>query len=310
MTTHDHKYHTRKPVHIVVVGSSNTDMVVRAPRLPLPGETVSGGAFMTAQGGKGANQAVAAARLGARVTFVCCVGSDRFGDEAIHGFQDEGIVTDYVVRDPDAATGVALIGVDETRGENAIIVAPGANHRLTEAHIVAAGDAIRSADALICQLEIPLEAVSRALRNAQEAGVMTILNPAPACSLPDDLLACVTVLTPNAHEAATLAGDDSLSPGDAARALCRRGVANVIVTLGAEGALWVTPDGETAFPGKTVRAVDTTAAGDCFTGALAVALAEGADFGKAIGFATAAAAISVTREGAQPSLPRREEIEE
>jgi ribokinase len=298
-------------IRIVVVGSSNTDLVVRAPRLPMPGETVLGGAFLRAHGGKGANQAVAAARLGAQVTFVARLGCDSFGDEAVAHFAAEGLDTRYVVRDPDVHSGVALIGVDEGRGENSIIVAPGANMRLSVQDIKAAEEAIRSASVVVCQLEVPLETVAAALSIARAAGVRTILNPAPAQPLPDELLRLATVLTPNEGEAALLAGDPGLAPAEDARILRKRGVANVLVTLGSEGALLVNEEGETHIPGRKVtNVVDTTAAGDCFTGALAVAIGEGRSLEQAAQFAGTAAAISVTRSGAQPSLPTRAEVEE
>ena len=292
---------------VVVVGSSNTDMVVRAPHLPAPGETVLGGEFAMLPGGKGANQAVAAARLGGRVSFVARVGADVFGDNAVRGFEAEGIVTDRIVRDPAAPSGVALIGVDQQRGENAIIVAPGANGRLSPDDIARAADVIRSADAVLCQLEIPVETVAAALTLARDAGVLTVLNPAPAQALPPELLANVSLLTPNEAEAAFLAGGAG-SPAEAARELRGRGVGTVIVTLGAAGALIVSENGEQHIAGRRVaNVVDTTAAGDCFTGALAVALGEKHSLEYAVHFANAAAALSVTRLGAQPSLPTRAE---
>lgn len=297
-------------IRIVVVGSSNTDLVVRAPRLPAPGETVLGGAFLRAHGGKGANQAVAAARLGAQVTFVARLGRDSFGDEAAAHFAAEGLDTRYLGRDPEAPSGVALIGVDVGRGENAIIVAPGANMRLSVQDIEAAEEAIRSASVVVCQLEVPLEAVAAALSVARAAGVTTILNPAPAQPLPEEFLRLATVLTPNEGEAALLAGDPGLAPAEAARILRKRGVANVLVTLGPEGALLVNEAGETRIPARRApEVVDTTAAGDCFTGALAVAIGEGRSLEQAAQFAGTAAAISVTRSGAQPSLPTRAEVD-
>lgn len=299
----------KKP-KIVVVGSSNTDMVARAPKLPGPGETVLGGAFVMAAGGKGANQAVAAARLGGDVTFIARVGADLFGEQAVQGFEADGIRTDYIVRDPDAPSGVALIGVDETTGENSIIVAPGANARLSIEDIEAAAGAIREADVLVCQLEVPLDAVHHSLKIASTAGVRTILNPAPAQPLPRDLLSMISILTPNETEAAQLAGVSGGQPALAAKTLLRAGIETVIVTLGPEGALVVDSHCEIQVPAPAVeRAADTTAAGDCFTGALAVALGEGMPVPNAAEFACRAAAISVTRAGAQPSLPYRGELE-
>lgn len=295
----------RQRARIAVIGSSNTDMVARTPRLPRPGETVMGGTFAMLPGGKGANQAVAAARLGGEVTFIARVGTDVFGDDAVRGFEAEGIDTRYIVRDPDAPSGVALIGVDEAMGENSIIVAPGANARLSVADVEAARAVIESADVVVCQLETPLETVAAALRIAwEEHGPRTILNPAPAQPLSPELLRMVDVLTPNETELGIIGGD--------AKALCVQGVGTVVVTLGAAGARLVTKARreDQELPGCPVeRVVDTTAAGDCFNGALAVALAEGATMADAAAFANAAAALSVTRPGAQPSLPTRAEVE-
>ena len=293
---------------VVVVGSSNTDMIVRVPRLPAPGETVLGGAFSTAPGGKGANQAVAAARLGADVTFVARVGTDTFGQQAVAGFQAEGIDCQFVLQDPDAPSGVALIGVDDGTGENSILVASGANALLSEGDIERAQSAIEGADVLLCQLESPLPTVQAALRLARAAGVITVLNPAPAQALPDDLLALVDVLTPNETEAAELTGEST--PEDAAPVLLGHGAKSVLVTLGAAGVLLAAADGITHFPGIRVPNVaDTTAAGDCFSGALAVALAEGHTLSDGVRFAQRAAALSVTKTGAQPSLPTRTEVD-
>ncbi len=297
-----------RPPRLVVVGSSNTDMIVRAPRLPRPGETVLGGQFAQAPGGKGANQAVAAARLGAQVTFIARVGTDSLGDRAAAGFDAEGIDTTSIIRDPDAPSGVALIGVDETTGENAISVAPGANARLSVADIEAARAPLQSADIVLCQLETPLPTVQAALALARAAHVPTLLNPAPAQALSQEMLALVSFLTPNETEAAILSGRDT--PADAAQALLAQGAGAVVVTLGGQGALLATGRGETQIiPGRSVsHVVDTTAAGDCFTAALAVALAEGEALPQAAAFAHAAAALSVTQAGAQPSLPSRADV--
>ena len=300
-----------KRARVVVVGSANTDMTARVARLPQPGETVLGAGFESLPGGKGANQAVAAARLGAVVTFIACVGTDGLGDGLVLGLEAEGINTRYVVRDPDAPTGVALITVDEATGENVIVVASGANAKLSVWLVEMARDAIRDADVLICQLESPLETVTAALTLARAAGKMTVLNPAPAQALSDELLALVSVLTPNETEAALLAGDAPATPEKAAKMLRARGAGQVVVTLGASGVLLVTADGEARIPVRSVpQVVDTTAAGDCFTGALAVALGEGKPLDAAAAFANAAAALSVTKAGAQPSLPNRYEVEE
>ena len=295
----------QKRPRVVVIGSANTDMVARVPRLPLPGETLLAGAFDSVFGGKGANQAVAAARLGAVVTVIACVGADGPGDQTVQNLENEGIDTEFVIRDPDAPTGIALITVDEATGENTIVVVPGANAKLSPPLLDLAAAAIRDADVLICQLEIPLETVQAALKMARSAGVLTILNPAPARHLPDDLLSLVSVLTPNQTEAGLLL-DADLDPSAAALTLRRRGAENVVVTLGAAGARVVSASANTwvqAFAPEEV--VDTTAAGDCFTGALAVALGEGQSLEQAVKFANAAASLSVETEGAQPSLPNR-----
>jgi ribokinase len=291
-----------KKARIVVVGSSSMDMIVRAPRLPVPGETVLGGAFHQAHGGKGANQAVAAARLGADVTFITRLGTDAFSDQIAEALKGEGIAIAHIGRDPDFPTGVALIGVDETTGENSILVAPGANMALNPAHIERATEAIQSADVLVCQLEIRQDVVVTALEIAHRAGVTTILNPAPAAPLPDSVWRLVSVLTPNEAELEALGGD--------AAALLARGVGAVVVTLGAGGVRLITAKGTQTIDGLTAGpVVDTTAAGDCFTGALAVAVGEGRSLLEAVGFANAAASLSVTKAGAQPSLPPRAAVD-
>jgi ribokinase len=299
-----------KRARVVVVGSANTDMVARVARLPMPGETVLGGDFATAPGGKGANQAVAAARLGAVVTLIACVGADALGDAAVLGFEAEGIDTQYVVRDPEAPTGVALITVDAATGENSIVVASGANAKLSVGLIQMAASAIRDADVVVCQLESPLTTVQAALQLAREAGKITILNPAPAQALSDELLVLVSVLTPNETEAALLAGNTSATPEEAAAVLLARGAGQLVVTLGADGVLLAVSGETTRFPIRAVSSVvDTTAAGDCFTGALAVALGEGRSLQSAVAFANAAASLSVEKAGAQPSLPNRYEVD-
>ncbi len=292
---------------IVVVGSSNTDMVVATERIPAPGETVMGGDFAMVGGGKGANQAIAAARLGADVTFVARIGSDVFGDRALQAFRDEGMCVDFVTRDAQAPSGVALILVDRS-GENVIAVAPGANGQLLPEHVNAAEAAFRGADAVLLQLEIPVESVSTAAALAKSCGARVILNPAPASALPPDLLSIVDVLTPNETEAALLSGCDG-DPGTLASRLLKIGPRCVVMTLGSSGALVATPDASKHVPAPRVDAVDSTAAGDAFNGALAVGLCEGMDLEAAVRFAVKAAAISVTRRGAQPSLPSRDEVE-
>lgn len=294
---------------IVVVGSSNTDMVTRAARLPAPGETVLGGHFAMIAGGKGANQAVAAARLGGDVAFIACVGDDSLGRAAIEGFRAEGIDTAHVRLAPEAPSGVASIWVDEAGGENRILVASGANSRLSSADIERARDLIAAAAVLVCQLETPLETVEAALRLAHQSGVTTILNPAPATPLPDGLLGLIDFLTPNETEVRQLTAPLDASEADAAAALLARGVGGVVVTLGAAGAYFSGPEGSGKVDApKVKKVVDTTGAGDCFTGALAVRLAEGASLAEAVRFAVCAASLSVTRLGAQTSLPYREDI--
>jgi ribokinase len=296
---------------VVVVGSSNTDMIIKLDRLPQAGETVLGGEFSTAAGGKGANQAVAAARAGGDVTLVARIGDDMFGRLAVQGFKADGIDVRYVLEDPTAPSGVALIFVDRD-GENSIAVASGANARLTPADVQAATDAIRTADVMVTQLETPLETVRAAVELAASHGVPVVLNPAPAQALDGALLRHVSLLTPNETEAALLTGVPVSSEADAeaaARRLTAMGVGQVIVTLGSRGALVFVADHAEVVPGFPVEAVDTTGAGDVFNGALAVALAEGSDAIDAVRFANAAAALSVTKLGAQPSAPARAETE-
>ena len=303
---------TRKP-RIIVIGSANMDLVVRCERIASPGETVLGGQFVTASGGKGANQAVAAARLGAEVVFVGRVGSDAFGKQLTSAMEGDGILTDHVIRDAQYPTGVALICVD-AQGQNAITVAPGANNQVSQDDVMAAREAIAAADAVIIQLEIPLATVTFAVGLAHSLRTRVILNPAPIRleePLPADLLRQIDVLIPNAHEAANLLGYPSPKSHDMraiARMLHERSQANVVVTLGSEGCLLATEAGCQHVAALPVTPIDTTAAGDCFTGALAVALCEGHSLAEAVVFATRAAALSVTRFGAQPSLPTRSEL--
>ncbi|MCC6450329.1 MAG: ribokinase [Candidatus Aureabacteria bacterium] len=296
---------------IVVVGSSNTDMIVAVPRIPKPGETILGGRFSTAAGGKGANQAVAAARAGGEVALIARVGNDLFGAQALSGFKADGIDATHVTTDPDQPSGVALILLARG-GENSIAVAPGANAALSPRDVEKAEALIRSADILLMQLETPVETIVRAAGIAAEAGGTVILNPAPACPLDDAVLGAVTILTPNESEAELLTGipvRDASGAGRAARALRGRGVKTVIVTMGSKGALLETGEASEVLPAFSVDAVDATAAGDVFNGALAVAVAEGKPLREAVRFANAAAALSVTRLGAQPSIPARDEID-
>jgi ribokinase len=295
---------------IVVVGSVNADMVVKSERIPAPGETVTGGQFVMAAGGKGANQAVAAARLGAEVVLVAKVGRDMFGDQSVANYKKEGILTDCVVRDAENATGVALIMVDG-QGENLISVASGANHALTPQEVEQAAQHIRSADVVMLQLEIPMSVVEYTAELAAEAGVPVILNPAPAAPLDQELLSRVTYLTPNESEAERLTGvpvKDEASAREAAKKLLASGVGHVVITMGAKGALVVDAERAILVPSYKVEARDTTAAGDAFNGGLACALARGEPLDVAVREASLVGAFSVTRLGAQPSLPTAAEL--
>ena len=301
-----------KTPKIVVVGSVNIDMVIKSERIPSPGETVTGGEFVMPAGGKGANQAVAAARLGAEVTLVAKVGQDMFGTQSVENFKRDGILTDFILADADNHTGVALILVDG-QGENLISVAPGANAATTPDEVQKAADRIRSADVVLLQLEIPLETVEFTARLASEAGVTVVLDPAPAAPLSDELLRNVTYLTPNESEATRLTGievTDEPSARAAAEKLIAAGVENVIVTMGTQGALVATADRAFMVPSRAVEAVDSTAAGDAFNGGLAFALARGLALEDAVREAALVGALSVTRMGAQPSLPTAEELEQ
>lgn len=289
---------------IVVAGSFNMDMITTMERLPLPGETVHGKVYSTGPGGKGSNQAVAAARLGAEVTFVGRIGRDSPGDDALAFWQAEGINTDFIVRDEQLATGVAPIWVDDA-GENAIVVAGGANLALSRENIDAAVSVIAAADAMLLQLEVPLDTVAHALSLAQELGVRSILNPAPAVPLAADVLARAGILTPNETELAVLYGQ-------AVQDLCPLVVnqdQTLVQTMGAAGARWATQTDSGQVPAFAVDVVDTTGAGDAFNGGLAVALAEGQELPAALRFANAVAALSVTRPGTAPAMPQRDDVE-
>lgn len=293
---------------IVVVGSFNADLTSYMERMPRPGETVAGHKFVIGPGGKGSNQAVAAARLGAKVTFVGRVGQDVFASYALACWQEEGINTEFVVQDPDYATGVAPIFVDKN-GENSIVVVLGANLRLGRADVDAAAEAIAGADVLLTQLEIDYDTTGYALRMAKENGVRTILNPAPAGYLSDETLALADIITPNETELEVLAGLKAETPERAASALLKSDQQRIIITLGSQGARLVERAGTVAIPGYDVDVVDTTGAGDAFNGALAVAIAEGRRQNDAIAFANAAAALCVTKPGTAPSMPHRSEVE-
>jgi ribokinase len=295
---------------IIVIGSSNTDMVIKSEKLPAPGETLLGGKFIMNPGGKGANQAVAAARLGGIVTFVTKTGNDIFGAEATSLFEKEGINIKYIRKDPDNPSGVALITVDRN-GENSIVVAQGSNGTLIADDIDPEIFSVESSDIFLMQLEIPVETVEFVARKAFGRGNRVILNPAPACALPEDLYKYLYLITPNETEARMLTGvdvRDVASAETAARIFMKKGVQNVVITMGASGAFILTNQEAILVPGFPVKAIDTTAAGDVFSGALAVALSEGEELKEAVSFANRAASISVTRMGAQASAPFRREV--
>ena len=308
--------HKRKTItvnmkpYILVVGSSNTDMVIKADHLPMPGETILGGTFFMNPGGKGANQAVAAARLNGAVTFICKTGNDIFGRQSLQLFEEEGINTSFILSDPKHPSGVALITVDKN-AENCIVVASGANACLLPQDLVNAHALIAGATIVLMQLEIPIETVAYVTGIAAAAGVTVVLNPAPAREIPAELMRHISVLTPNKTEAEMLSGItiiDRESAAVAARAIRNKGVDTVIITLGSEGALVVTDTLVEMIHAPKVQAVDTTAAGDVFNGALAVALSENKPILDAVAFACKAASISVTRMGAQASAPYFKEV--
>ncbi len=296
---------------VAVVGSYNTDLTIKTKKIPRPGETVLGGVFSRGGGGKGANQAVAAARVGARVNLIAKVGDDPLGREALARLMAEGIDAQHVLLDADFPTGVAFIMVDE-QGENSIVVASGANARLTAADVEHASGAITTAKVLLVQLESPLDAVRNAVTIAHGGGVLVILNPAPARPLDARLLGEIDIITPNAVEAEMLTGikitgEESLRAS--AQTLLQSGVGRVLITLGPKGVFSATTTKTERIPAFKVRAVDSTGAGDIFNGSLAAFLAEGMPVEEAARMASAAAAIAVTRMGAQVSTPSRAEIE-
>jgi ribokinase len=295
---------------VVVVGGANMDYLARGPELPKPGGTVQGDEFQEAPGGKGANQAVAAARLGARVAFVGRVGGDARGDAVVERIVAEGVDTRFVIRDAGAPTGVAVIQVDR-RGEKQILTAPGANRRLGVGDVEAAAAVIRATRVLLAQLEPPLDTVMEAARLARDVGARVVLDPAPPTELPDELLRSVDVIRPNAGEAEVLTKvrvRDRASARKAAGALIARGVAVAVVQAGPEGNLMMWRDGECWLPLIPVESVDATGAGDAFAAALAVALAEGRALPEAGRIASAAAALTTMKLGAQAALPRRDEV--
>ncbi|WP_423127188.1 ribokinase [Gaoshiqia sp. Z1-71] len=296
---------------ILVVGSSNTDMVIKTRKFPAPGETILGGRFLMNPGGKGANQAVAARRLGGTVSFVGKIGNDIFGKQAMQLLEDEGINVDFVATDPENPSGVALITVD-SKGENSIVVAPGSNGTLSETDFDQAISVMEDSEIVLLQLEIPVSTVAHIAEIASRKGKKVILNPAPADQLPDGLLKNIYLITPNESEAELLTGlrvTDEESAKTVAKKLKEKGIQIVIITMGALGA-YVLSDGFSGLvSAPAVVATDTTAAGDTFNGALAVALSEDKPLQQAVEFACKAASVSVTRIGAQSSIPSRKEVE-
>ncbi len=294
---------------ILVVGSSNTDMTAKTKNLPRPGETVLGGVFTMGAGGKGANQAVAAQRLGGKVQFICKVGRDMFGDNAVKQYEAEGLDTSGILRS-ELPSGVALIYVDE-HAENCIVVASGANGDLNEADIEASRGALEHCGILLLQLESPIPSVLKAAKIAHEAGAMVVLNPAPACELPEELFRYIDLFIPNETELSTFSGlpvEDAESAQKAAAIMQGKGVGKLIVTMGSKGALICEGAAPVFVPAHKVKAVDTTAAGDTFCGALCVAISEGKTLKEAAEFACAASALTVQKMGAQNSIPFRKDI--
>jgi ribokinase len=290
---------------IIVVGSSNTDMVIQSARIPKPGETILGGSFFMNPGGKGANQAVAAARLGGEVHFICKVGQDVFGDMARQQFIQEGIHTEFVISDADLPSGVALINVD-AQGENSITVASGANGALSMSDIEKADALFEVGDVLLIQLETPLQTVWETIQMAHKKGLKVILNPAPAAEIPDEIYPYIFALTPNETETELLTGVEvhSLAKAqEAASILLNKGLSHLLITMGSQGAYYQSAETKNFIPTRQVQALDTTAAGDCFNGALAVAISQAKDWEPAIQFACEAATRSVTKMGAQASMP-------
>jgi ribokinase len=297
--------------NIVVIGSVNTDMVIKTKHIPVPGETVLGGQFMILGGGKGANQAVAAARLGGKVSFVSKLGRDVFGEKMLQNLKNECINIDHITIDPIQPSGVAMITVDD-KGENTIVVAPGANATLSITDVQNAIDVIKSSEIILVQLEIPRETVIEVVTIAKAYNIKVILNPAPACELPDALFKDLYLMTPNRKEAEMLSGINinTLDEYDKAAAIIiQKGTKNLVITAGGSGAFVYTEEFTGQVPAQWVQAVDTTAAGDVFNGALAVALAQQNSIKDAVAFANRAAAISVTRMGAQASAPFLSELD-
>lgn len=295
---------------ITVVGSSNLDMVINTPNFPKPGETIMGNEFNMFSGGKGANQAVTASRLGGDVSFVSKVGNDNFGDKAVNGFNEDNINSEYVFRDQKLASGVAFILINET-GQNSIVVAPGANNSLSVEDIDASKPAIENTDIVLVQLEIQLKTVEHVLNVAHQLQKKIILNPAPPVRLKDDVYSKLFLITPNETEVFYLTGvevTDEKTASIAADFFLNKGVQNVVITLGDNGAFFKNNEEEFIVNAHKVEVKDTTGAGDIFNGALAVALAEGKHWKQILDFANKAASLGVGKLGAQSSIPFREEI--
>jgi ribokinase len=295
---------------IIVIGSCNTDMIVKANRLPVPGETVLGGSFMMSPGGKGANQSIAAARLGGDITFITKTGNDLFARQSIELYESEGINTSFVFSDPNNPSGVALISVDRY-GENCIIVASGANQSLSSKDIEKARNEIISADIVLMQLEVPINTIEYAAMLASQHHIRVILNPAPAAALSDELIRSLYLIVPNSVEAGILSGikvHNIETAKKAAKIISQKGVDNVVITLGKNGALLKAGKDYHAIAAPIVEATDTTGAGDTFCGALSVAVSEGKSLFDAVVFANTAASIAVTRMGAQSAIPYRKEV--
>lgn len=299
-----------KEKNILVIGSSNTDMVIKTRKFPSPGETVLGGDFFMNTGGKGANQALAAKRLGGDVTFIGKIGTDIFGQRAIEFLKKEGVIVDFVFIDPDNHSGVAMITVDQN-GENSIIVADSSNNTLSSSDIAKISKVIDSSDIILLQLEIPVDTVTFISKYAKRLNKKIILNPAPATFLPDEIYKNITIITPNETEIELLTGIKVINENTAlksALALKEKGVENIIITLGSAGSFVLSKEFTGIISAPKVKALDSTAAGDTFCGALAVGISKGYKFENAVKFANFAAALSVTRIGAQNSVPFENEV--
>lgn len=293
---------------ILVIGSLNMDLSIDLAKMPVTGETILGRGIAYKAGGKGANQACAAGKLGGRVRMLGCVGQDEFGQKLVKSLSESGVETDYIKESRDLPTGTAVIYVDDN-GDNSIVVIPGANMACDIEYLKEQDEQFHWCDYVVLQMEIPYEAVWYSVKRAKELGKMVILNPAPAPDeIPEEILSLVDYLTPNETEIIALNGKSKDDIREGAEKLLSRGVSNVIATLGDRGALLVNRYGETFYPARKVVSVDTTAAGDCFNGAMVAALAEGQSEAEAILFANIASSIAVTRKGAQESVPIREEV--